>query len=226
MYETTRWLMQLIDDVEAPRAGERLLDVACGAGANCFHMARRWPQARVTGVDLDDELLTIARERVPGELAERCGYERADMFALPDRFPGRPFAYVSLMQTLLLCPIDEYAKLLRSLFAVSQRWVVLSSLFNDKRMDVETHIRDYVRYGDDTRQEHIYTNLCTKRFRETCLGLGARDVIFRDFDIGIDLAGPAEGGLGTYTRRLEDGGRLQFSGAVYMPWKFAAIRLG
>lgn len=225
MYETTRWLMQLVDDVEAPRPGDRILDVACGAGANCFHMARHWPDARVVGVDLDDELLSIARQRVPADLAGRLAYQSADMFALDARFPDRPFAYTSLMHTLLLYPIDDCPKILRALFAVTRRWVVLSSLFNDKRMDVQAHIRDYVRYGDDTRQEHIYTVLCAQRFRETCLRLGARDVVFRDFEIGIDLQGPPEGGLGTYTRRLDDGRRLQFSGALYLPWKFVAIRL-
>jgi hypothetical protein len=55
--------------------------------------------------------------------------------------------------------------------------------------------------------------------------LGAQEVVFRDFEISIDLTGPAEGGIGTYTKRLEDGRRLQFSGAVFMPWKFAALRL-
>ena len=47
----------------------------------------------------------------------------------------------------------------------------------------------------------------------------------RDFEIELDLSGPVEGGLGTYTRKLEDGRRLQFSGALWLPWKFVAIRL-
>ena len=225
IYETTRWLMQLVDDVEAPTPGDQILDVACGAGANCFHMAIHWPQALVTGVDLDEELLAIARQRMPIALSERCSYEAADMFKLAERFPERRFAYTTLMHTLLLYPIDDCATILRSLFAVTRRWVVLSSLFNDKRMDIQAHIRDYVRYGDDTRKEHIYTVLCAERFRDTCMKLGARDVIFRDFEIGIDLAGPPEGGLGTYTRRLEDGSRLQFTGGLYLPWKFVAIKM-
>jgi hypothetical protein len=64
-----------------------------------------------------------------------------------------------------------------------------------------------------------------ERFERIALRLGAKEVIFRDFEISIDLTGPAAGGIGTYTRKLEDGNRLQFSGAVFMPWKLAALRL-
>ena len=40
-----------------------LLDVACGTGAHLEHLARHY---RVEGVDLDAEMLAIARERLPG----------------------------------------------------------------------------------------------------------------------------------------------------------------
>jgi hypothetical protein len=63
------------------------------------------------------------------------------------------------------------------------------------------------------------------RFRRVAAALDVKEVIFRDFEISIDLEGPAEGGIGTYTAKLADGHRLQFSGAVFMPWKFAALRL-
>jgi SAM-dependent methyltransferase len=50
--------------VEARRPGARtLLDVACGTGAHLEHLARYYD---VEGLDLDPDMLAVARERLPG----------------------------------------------------------------------------------------------------------------------------------------------------------------
>jgi len=49
---------------------ETLLDVACGTGAHLAELARWY---RCAGVDLDPELLAIARERLPADIELREG---------------------------------------------------------------------------------------------------------------------------------------------------------
>ena len=47
--------------------GERVLDIGCGAGATTLEAARRvGPSGRVTGVDISDPLLAVARARASG----------------------------------------------------------------------------------------------------------------------------------------------------------------
>jgi len=60
----------------APAAGERLLDVACGTG-NASALAAAGG-ARVTGVDLAERLLDVARDRVP-----EATFVTGDAAALP-----------------------------------------------------------------------------------------------------------------------------------------------
>ena len=224
-YDTTRRLLEFIDDTVGDVGHQQLLDVACGAGANVHHMLQRWRESKVTGVDLDESLLEYARGRTLPDNASRCDYRRANLFELPKLYESGAFNITTLMQTLLLFGPDEYPEVLRSLMQVTRDWIFLSSLFTDKRMDVTAQIRDYVRFGEDS-QEHIsYNTSCMNRFRRVATQLGAKEVIFRDFEISMDLTGPAAGGIGTYTARLADGRRLQFSGAVFMPWKLAAMRL-
>jgi SAM-dependent methyltransferase len=226
LYETTRALLSFCDDIAHPSPTTSFVDVACGGGANVSHMLRRWPHATVMGVDLDRELLAFAARRMPPELAPRMRLEEANLFELPERFGRDAFDVCTFMQTLLLFGPDEIERVIRSLAGVTKKWIFLSSLFTDKNMDVSARIRDYVRYGDDTKVEITYNILCQARFERLCRGLGVRDFVIRDFEIGIDLEGPPRGGLGTYTRRLDDGRRLQFSGAVYMPWKLVGLQLG
>jgi SAM-dependent methyltransferase len=224
VYETTKALLDLVSEVTGNRSDLRILDAACGGGANCFHMLNRFAGSHVTGVDLDQDLLAFARTKLPEPMRGRCDYVAHDLLDLPRRFPEPVADVTTLMQTLLLFGADDYANLIRSLVKVTRGWIVLSSLFSDRRMDVEMNIRDYVRFGEDSREQVRYTILDMERFRRVCAGLGVREVIFKDFEIGIDLAGPAQG-LGTRTIRTEDGRRLQFSGAVNMPWKLAALRI-
>jgi len=224
-YDTTRRLLEFVDDTVGGVGEQQILDMACGAGANVHHMLQRWPHCKVTGLDLDASLLDYARGRVSPEASGRCEYNQANLFDLPTLYDAGTFNLTTLMQTLLFFGPDEYAEVLRALMKVTREWVFLSSLFTDKRMDVTAQIRDYIRFGDDTKETIPYNTHCMDRFQRIALQLGAKEVIFRDFEISIDLTGPAEGGIGTYTRKLEDGNRLQFSGAVFMPWKLAALRL-
>lgn len=48
-----------------PRA---VLDFGCGIGASLPHLCELFPKARVTGLDVSEKSLAIARSRVPGEV--------------------------------------------------------------------------------------------------------------------------------------------------------------
>ncbi|MHC5212870.1 MAG: methyltransferase domain-containing protein, partial [Planctomycetota bacterium] len=62
--DPTRWLS----------AGETVLDLGAGAGKLCFLAAQIvGPEGRVIGVDMNDDMLALAREAAP-VVAERIGY--------------------------------------------------------------------------------------------------------------------------------------------------------
>jgi demethylmenaquinone methyltransferase / 2-methoxy-6-polyprenyl-1,4-benzoquinol methylase len=47
-----------------PPAAQRILDLACGTGISTVAIAKRFPHARVVGVELREEYLGFAREKV------------------------------------------------------------------------------------------------------------------------------------------------------------------
>lgn len=57
-----RWKRIIIDQI--PPDPARVLDLACGTGILTFGIARRYPNCRVVGVDLQDEYLQIARDKL------------------------------------------------------------------------------------------------------------------------------------------------------------------
>jgi ubiquinone/menaquinone biosynthesis C-methylase UbiE len=59
----------------------RILDLGCGTGEITRRLAQRYPRARITGVDILDESVALARRLTPA--SDRVEYRQADAFALP-----------------------------------------------------------------------------------------------------------------------------------------------
>ncbi len=60
-------------------AGETVIDLGCGAGIDCFIAARKvGPTGHVIGIDMTDEMLTVARENRQ-IVADRLGHDVVDL---------------------------------------------------------------------------------------------------------------------------------------------------
>jgi ubiquinone/menaquinone biosynthesis C-methylase UbiE len=59
------------------------LDLGTGTGQGAFAIARHFPDAKVTGADVADEMLAQATRKTPPELRDRVRFEHADAAALP-----------------------------------------------------------------------------------------------------------------------------------------------
>lgn len=54
------WKANIVGQV-APKAGERILDLACGSGELCLMLHQACPEAEVIGLDFDRDALRMAR---------------------------------------------------------------------------------------------------------------------------------------------------------------------
>ncbi len=66
IYDATRWSFLfgrtgLAERVATLRTPENILEIGCGTGRNLARLARRFPQARLTGLDLSADMLARAR---------------------------------------------------------------------------------------------------------------------------------------------------------------------
>lgn len=221
-YRSTSHLVEFIRSVAGDRGGEAL-DVACGAGANLFHLSQRIPGYTWTGVDAaGEDVFAIGRAQFEGKgLPVRL--IDGDFYDLEGLFPRRRFDLVLSIQTLLTLPAYEAA--LEQLLAVTSGWLFVTGLFSDFRVDARVQVTDYS-WPEDCRGPFHYNVYALDRFREYCEARGCKEFVTRDFEIDVDLPEPEARGMGTYTRKLADGGRLQFSGPLLQPWKFVGVRMG
>jgi ubiquinone/menaquinone biosynthesis C-methylase UbiE len=75
------------------QAPERILDVGCGTGAGTLFLAREFPQARVRGVDLSEEMIRAAVAKVGLDPEGRIAFKVGDAAALP--YPDDSFDLVA-----------------------------------------------------------------------------------------------------------------------------------
>lgn len=89
----------------APASPAVVLDVGCGAGATSAALAAARPDWTITGIDLSDALVAIARDRVPS-----AGFRVAD--AATDPLPVRPDLVVSRHGVMFFAdPAAAFARL-------------------------------------------------------------------------------------------------------------------
>jgi ubiquinone/menaquinone biosynthesis C-methylase UbiE len=88
-------LQAALAKIEAPR---RVLDLGTGTGVGARAIAKRFPEARVVGVDLAPAMVEEARRLLEPELAARVRYEAADAEHLP--FEDASFDLVVLLNMI------------------------------------------------------------------------------------------------------------------------------
>jgi SAM-dependent methyltransferase len=90
-------------------APARILEVGAGTGAGSTHLAHRFPDADVTGVDLSDAMVGEANAKRDDHLRSRLRFEVGDGSALP--YPDASFDLVTLLNVPPF--VDEIARVLR-----------------------------------------------------------------------------------------------------------------
>ena len=208
-----------------PTRPMRAVDVGCGGGANIHYLRSLVPNTAWLGVDFAPETIALARQTT-AELGGADGsveFVEGDFNALRTFLSARSFDLVFSIQTLSW--LETYEHALEELLALvaPAGYAFVTSLFTDFRVEATTKVTLY----DDASFEHaastFYNVYSAERFADRCRSLGASHVHTFDFEIDEDLEPPESGAMQTYTRRLDDGRRLQFSGPLLMPWKIFAV---
>lgn len=82
-------------------AGNHLLEVGCGPGFYARRLAARFPQTQITGIDLSEPLLSLARKQAQRSHLDNCRFLRADALSLTD-FPEQADAAIASRLFLIL----------------------------------------------------------------------------------------------------------------------------
>lgn len=103
----------------APRPDDAILDVGCGTGSLALLAARVQPQAKITGLDPDPEILAVARQKAAESgSAGRVRWLTGMGDALVDTVGAESMDGVMSSLVLHQCPLPVKRDILESTFAV------------------------------------------------------------------------------------------------------------
>jgi ubiquinone/menaquinone biosynthesis C-methylase UbiE len=85
-------LVELLHADTAYPPGSRVLEAGCGVGAQTVTLCRGSPGAAITAIDISEDSLAEARQRVAASDATNVRFEKADIFRLP--YPLASFDHV------------------------------------------------------------------------------------------------------------------------------------
>ena len=209
--QSTKALLSFMQESISEDASVSILDAGCGDGAMLASAGRRFRNAKLAGFDIARAMIEYAREQHPKEV--RIG--KGDILDITS-FSKEKFDVIYTVHTICLFPNFETP--VRSLMNSARKHVFINSLFSPQNIDMYANV-------DEPGMPAVPWNIFSvKRFTEFVMLEGAKDVVFREFEMPFELEKPEEG-MGSYTRQLNDGRFLTFSGPLFLPWYLVRIDL-
>lgn len=200
----------------------RVLDMACGGGANLYYLSRRFKNVAYEGIDYDRELVDMARDTCQGcDNVKRIMQD--DWFNLEKELIGK---YDGIVSFQTLSWLSNYEKAIEALTELNPKWIAISSLFYEGDIDYFIDLSCYRNGYDIGENLYKYNVYSLPRVEYLFSRLGYKHFEYTPFKIDIDLdeKNVDKRWIGTYTKKLEDGDRIQISGGIMMPWYFILAR--
>ena len=211
--------METIGLLERDRP-QAILDIGAGLGANINYMAHRFPHSRFLGVELNPHLAAAAAEALTRSGATNGRMEQGDLYALGT---DHRRAFDGVVSYMLLSWLPDFAEPLACMAALRPKWIAMTSLFYDGPVNTIIRTQDYtLPIGGSPHRESYYNIYSLPVIRQRLSSLGYGGFTSIPFEIDIDLERPEDGGMRSFTQRMEDGRRLQFGGPVHLSWHFVA----
>lgn len=197
----------------------KILDMACGAGANMLYMANRHENIHFVGMDIEQDCIDYANQMLEEcSKYKNCTFNREDWFKIDSKWLNEFDGVISL-QSILMFP--DYRDALSKLADLNPDWIAFSSLFYEGEIEYVNRIRNYYRPLNGKEYTEYYYNIFSIiRCREFMKELGYHNFEYMPYEIDIDIPKADNMDGGTYTVNTAEGKRIQISGALMMPWYF------
>jgi len=199
----------------------KIIDVCCGMGHLFKLLNKISPDSEFFGIDLKDYIIKEAKRLY--KKYSNIKFRTIDANYL-SKYCGKDFDICMSWKTLSFLPY--YERILKEMIKITKKQIFISSMFYDGDIDFITNITEHKTAESKKRiNQYNYNVYSYPKFKKFCYSQGVKAIKAYDFEIGIDLPKPPKNRMGTYTIKLENGKRLQISGAVLMTWKIIRLDL-
>lgn len=194
-------------------------DLACGAGTLSYHLSKIYKHAKFSLLDYSEDAIKLAKTVCTDE---NFTLSIGDITNLP--YKNEEFDAVFCWMTLSWLNPELVDKALLEIIRVLKKGqrAYISSLFNlDADVDVISKVYDYTRASAQKGLYLNYNTYCEKTISKILKGKVSKFEIIK-FSPKADIEYNGRG-LGTNTKLLTTGERLQISAGILMNWGILII---
>jgi ubiquinone/menaquinone biosynthesis C-methylase UbiE len=197
----------------------KILDACCGVGHISHFLSKISPETDFLGIDQTSYLIEEAKKLSDDK---HLHFEVGDIYDMPEKYE-KSFDISVCWKTLSWLPY--YDEIMKSLISCTKRYIFLSALFYEGEIDFQIKVREYKKEKGKNDFTLYYNVYSLPRFKKFVLEQGVKNIDVCDFNIKVDIPKSDRDYMGTYTKKMADGNRLQISGAVVMFWKIIKIEI-
>jgi ubiquinone/menaquinone biosynthesis C-methylase UbiE len=196
----------------------KILDACCGIGHITNLLSEISNKSEVVGIDQTEYLIKDAKKELKNK--ENILFELGDIYKIKKKYKKK-FDVTVNWKTISWLPY--YDQMLKDLVYMTKKHIFLSSLFYDGDIDFEIKVREFKKESGKKKFNSYYNVYSLPQFKKFVYNLGVKNIKVYNFDIEKDIEKSSIDRMGTYTEKLENGKRLQISGAIVMFWKIIRI---
>ncbi len=166
IYDATRWTFlfgrkQLLQAINIYWSPGKILEIGCGTGKNLAVLSRLFPEAQLTGVDLSEEMLCVARKNL-GKAANLIKLINS-AYCLP-LAPENPFDLIVFSYTLSMIN-PGWSHAIRCASAdLSPNGIIAAVDFHDSQHEF---FKSWMQINHVQMQSHLLPELSINFSRET-----------------------------------------------------------
>ena len=187
-----------------------ILDVGCGAGANTQRISKIFTNSKIIGIDNETELINYAN--LQNTMNSNVNFEVADIFQVK----YNSISGIVAIQTISWIPSNSMYDPIEALLKLNPKWICFSSLGFNGNAEAEVKINNFSESGFWSSPYNILSN---PKIIELAKSYNYDLVNLISYVPKLPIIN-ANSGMGSYTKKMADGGLSIFSGPLYLPWFF------
>lgn len=193
---------------------EYVMDLGCGAGEVTSYFANIYKNANFLGLDINDELFKYCTDYPPN-----MRLKKGDWFCLNPKYKDN---FKGVISSQVLSWLPEYEKPLEEICKkVNPVWIAISSLFWEGNIDYIVQLKNYNDCTKDQQYSMVNYNIYSvSKIFELLKKHGYNKLVYKPFEIDMDIPVKDSGKLQYYTIKTENGKRLAFNTCLYQPEGF------
>ena len=219
-YESTKQIFKFLNTYINDLSSQKVLDVGTGSGANVFFLNENYKVGEIVGVDLHKEYIDLANSYKQENYEN---HKNVNFWVHDFNKIDKKMNFDGIMCHQTISFVEDGMEMLMKILSQNVDWILLSSLFYDGLIEVESIIKIFQNGNQEDYKLRKYTTFSIPIIESLIKKYNYKNIKFKKFELKIDLTQKNINKMGTYTIKTE-AGNLQLSGPLLMNWYFVLIR--